>query len=170
MTYTFYESPVGRLLLSAEDGAVSAVELAFDRALPMTGTEEAGEARILFRLVRELDEYFGGERRTFDVPMRYTCAAYPGISPFRKAVWDAMRRIPFGEVRSYAGVAAMAGNPLACRAAGNACHANHLLLLVPCHRVVAAHGLGGFGGGLDVKRRLLQWEGVCLDNFAAVKR
>ena len=83
---------------------------------------------------------------------------------FQRKVWTALRRIPPGQVRTYAQVAADIGSPRAARAVGGACGANPIPVLVPCHRVIAASGgLGGFSGGLGWKRRLLDIEGVSLD-------
>ena len=84
-------------------------------------------------------------------------------SKFQQSVWQAMRRIPSGKTLSYAAVARAIGSPKAVRAVGGACGANPIPVLVPCHRVVASNGLGGFGGGLDWKRRLLAREGTELD-------
>lgn len=160
MTGCFYNTPIGRLALSAEDGAVVGVALTDKEQIPETGTETEADRAVLSRLVEQLGEYFAGKRRDFDIPLRYTSSVHPAVPPFRRSVWDALRRIPCGEVRSYGEVAVMAGNPNACRAVGNACHVNHLLLVVPCHRVVASNGIGGFGERLEVKRYLLKLEGV----------
>lgn len=101
----------------------------------------------------QLDEYFAGRRQSFDLPF-----SLHGTE-FQLAVWNAIRRIPYGEVRSYGEVAWMAGYPRAARAVGTACKKNPLLLIVPCHRVVASEGLGGYGGRPDIKRALLKLEG-----------
>ena len=105
------------------------------------------------RLKMQLDEYFAGVRREFDLPV-----ALHGTE-FQIAVWNAIRRIPYGEVRSYGEVAWMAGYPRAARAVGTACRKNALLLIVPCHRVVASDGIGGYGGRPDIKRAILRLEG-----------
>ena len=105
---------------------------------------------------RELDEYFAGRRRAFDVPVDLS-----SVSGFRRRILGATARIPFGSVRSYRDVAASAGNDRAVRAAGNALGSNPIPIVVPCHRVVrTGGGLGGYTGGLDRKRRLLQLEGA----------
>ena len=84
-----------------------------------------------------------------------------GFTPFQKAVWSAMREIPYGQTRSYRWIAEKVGKPRACRAVGNACGKNPLLIIHPCHRVVGSHGkLGGFSAGLDLKKALLGLEGV----------
>ncbi len=113
------------------------------------------EAPGLEALRAQLAEYFAGPRRSFDLPL-----ADEG-SDFQRAVWAALRAIPYGQTRSYGQVAAAVGNPRACRAVGAANGANPLLIVTPCHRVVRTGGaLGGFGAGLPVKARLLALEGV----------
>ena len=107
---------------------------------------------------RELDEYFEGRRRDFDVPIDWSLT-----TGFTQRVLQATARIPFGSVGSYAGVAADAGSPRATRAAGNALGANPLPIVVPCHRVLRTGGRrGGYPGGVDKKERLLALEGVDL--------
>ena len=83
---------------------------------------------------------------------------FPPASDFRRGVWEALRRIPFGQTVTYQELAEQMGHPRAARAVGGACAANRLLLAVPCHRVVACHGLGGFAFGLEWKRKLLALE------------
>ena len=104
---------------------------------------------------RQLLEYFDGTRRSFSLPL-----APVDATAFQRDVWNALRQIPYGEVRTYGEIAASVDRPRAMRAVGNANHANPWPIIVPCHRVVALHGLGGYGGGLDVKRFLLQLEGL----------
>jgi len=105
---------------------------------------------------RELDEYFAGHRRSFDVPLDLS-----SVAGFRRRILGATARIPFGAVRTYREVATSAGNDRAVRAAGNALGSNPIPIVVPCHRVVrTGGGLGGYTGGLDRKRRLLQLEGA----------
>ncbi len=103
---------------------------------------------------RQLTQYFARTRREFTIPLDDVEA-----TDFQRAVWRVLERIPYGETRTYGDVAAALGRPRAMRAVGNANHANPWPILVPCHRVVAAHDLGGYGGGLEVKRFLLSLEG-----------
>jgi O-6-methylguanine DNA methyltransferase len=113
------------------------------------------EQTIASALETELREYFEGDRRDFDLPLDLG-----GGSEFRRRVWQQVARIPYGETLSYAEVAANAGNPSAYRAAGSACGANPIVILIPCHRVVGSDKrLHGFGGGLDTKAWLLRHEG-----------
>lgn len=111
------------------------------------------EAERTARVRAEISEYCSGERREFTVPL-----AASG-TPWQQGVWEALRRIPFGETRSYAEVADMVGRPGAARAVGGANSCNRLPLVVPCHRVISADGtLGGFNGGLHLKEKLLKHE------------
>lgn len=103
-----------------------------------------------------VEAYLRGKSRSFDVPVDLE-----GQPPFRKKVWEVLKTIPYGRVRSYGWVARKVGKPRAARAVGAACGANPVPLFVPCHRVVAGNGsLGGFSGGLSNKKRLLKLEGV----------
>lgn len=107
--------------------------------------------------VRELKEYFDGRRKEFCFPLDLR-----GTS-FQKRCWKALLRIPYGETRSYAEIAADVGAPRAFRAVGQANHHNPIAIVVPCHRVITADGkLGGYGGGLEMKEKLLQLEGATL--------
>ena len=142
-----FDSPVGLLRAEEEDGAVTA--LLFDAPV---GRDETP---LLLETKRQLEEYFSGERRTFDLPLA------PKGTEFQKRVWSALCGIPYGETRSYGQTAAAVGNAGACRAVGTANHRNPISILIPCHRVIGADGsLGGYGGGLDRKTFLLRLEGV----------
>jgi methylated-DNA-[protein]-cysteine S-methyltransferase len=147
---TCVPSPVGAWVVEGDEDAVTRVLMPHEAATPTRGTSTAVQ-----RAAEQLGEYFAGARRDFDV----TLASVPA-TPFQRDVWDALRAIPYGEVRTYGDVAAAVGRPRATRAVGNANHVNPWPVLVPCHRVVAAGGLGGYGGGADVKVFLLGLEGV----------
>lgn len=113
---------------------------------------------VLERSALQLAEWCDGKRTAFELPLA------PSGTPFQRKVWDALAAIPYGEVRSYAEVAQAIGKPGASRAVGQANHANPVAPFVPCHRVVAADGsLGGYGGGLSLKARMLEMEGVRID-------
>ena len=107
------------------------------------------------RAASQLGEYFRGTRTEFDVVLAHTSA-----TPFQRDVWRALATLPYGSVATYREVAELTGRPRAARAVGNANHANPWPVFVPCHRVVASHGLGGYGGGEDIKRYLLDLEGA----------
>lgn len=106
----------------------------------------------------QLDEYARGKRQHFEVPLMATG------TKFQQAVWQALAHIPYGQVRSYGEIAREVGRPAASRAVGQANHRNPVAPFIPCHRVVASGGgLGGYGGGLPLKRKMLALEGVVLD-------
>jgi methylated-DNA-[protein]-cysteine S-methyltransferase len=112
--------------------------------------------------VRELEEYFAGQRRAFSfaLDLRGT--------DFQRACWQALLQIPYGETRSYADIARAVGRPQGFRAVGMANNRNPVAIVVPCHRVIASDGsLCGYGGGLDIKRKLLQLEGALTGTLAA---
>lgn len=108
----------------------------------------------------QLKAYFAGELRVFDLPL-----SLEG-TPFQLQVWSALQTIPYGEIRSYMDMAISMGNDKACRAVGGANGRNPIPVIIPCHRVVGSNGsLGGYSGGLGLKRRLLAIEGVSLECF-----
>ena len=115
--------------------------------------QNAQGARWVRQTVRELEEYLAGRRKKFTVPLDLRGTA------FQKKVWKALLTIPCGATRSYGEIARQAGNPRAARAVGMANHDNPIAIIVPCHRVIASDGsLGGYGGGLEMKSRLLRLE------------
>lgn len=148
--YCFYDSPLGRLRLAQRDGALCSL-LRTD--LPMPAPWQEGDAPVLALARAQLAEYFAGTRRAFTVPL-----ALEGTA-FQLRCWEALCRIPYGETRTYGQQAASIGRPRAARAVGGANHANPVMILVPCHRVIGADGtLTGYGGGLDMKAYLLALE------------
>lgn len=161
-----YESPIGWLEI-AEDGK-GICRIAFLKEDSLENEEEKrsryqeeelrAERRtpLLEEAVRQLQEYFAGQRRAFDLPLSFYG------TDFQKKVWSALLDIPYGETRSYGQIARAIGNPKACRAVGMANHINEIVIVVPCHRVIGSDGsLTGYGGGLDVKRKLLELERIC---------
>ena len=120
---------------------------------PESSEKDEDESGIIREAERQLQEYAEGKRRRFDVPVR------PEGSEFQMKVWDQLRRIPYGETVTYGELARRVGNPRAFRAVANACGANPLPIIIPCHRVVAAGGKpGGYTGGLAIKLALLEIE------------
>ncbi|SMC25405.1 methylated-DNA-[protein]-cysteine S-methyltransferase [Desulfacinum hydrothermale DSM 13146] len=114
-----------------------------------------GPNEHLQALSTQLQDYFEGKRGHPTVPVDF-----PGGTAFQREVWRQLRRIPYGATRTYQEVAQAMGRPKAVRAVGQACGRNPIPILVPCHRVVARSGLGGFSSGLDIKKRLLRLEGA----------
>lgn len=147
------ESPLGKLRLVAADGALIGIWLPGRPGAPPPAA--VGGDPVLEEARAQLDQYFGGRRRTFDLPLA------PRGTAFQRAVWAALLDIPFGETRSYGGLARSLGRPSAARAVGAANGANPLPIVVPCHRVIGADGsLTGYAGGEERKRWLLRHEGV----------
>lgn len=145
--------PLGWAVLQLEDGAVT--EVSMRRETPPEAGLRGELSPLAVQAAREIAEYFEGSRKEFSLPLLLKG------TDFQKSVWEAMRKIPYGQVRSYSDVAFMIGKPTAARAVGGACNKNPLWLLVPCHRVIAGDSsLGGYGGASDVKRFLLRLEGA----------
>ena len=113
---------------------------------------EMGTCPLMEEAEAEISEYLNGSRKVFTVPV---C---PEGTDFQKDVWDALFDIPYGSTATYGDIAEAIGRPKAVRAVGNACGANPIPLIIPCHRVVASSGIGGYGGGLALKRKLLDLE------------
>ena len=163
MTYyaTTVPSPIGTLLVVV-DGQGAIVRIDF----PNTATRDHVAAELARRGIaladseektaavrRQLEEYFAGARRSFDLPVS------PQGTEFQRRVWRALCEIPYGETTSYGDLAGRLGRPGASRAVGRANATNPIPIVIPCHRVIGADGsLTGFGGGLDLKRRLLDLE------------
>ncbi len=148
-------TPVGTLVVTASRKGVTSIErrsATSSRAAGGSVVGDATAARHVARAVRELREYFAGTRRRFTV--RLDLAA----TEFRLAAWEQLRRIPFGSTISYGEQARRAGRPRAVRAIGSANGANPVPIIVPCHRVVAGNGEGGYSLGIAMKRWLLAHE------------
>jgi methylated-DNA-[protein]-cysteine S-methyltransferase len=149
MIHTTVDSPIGELLLVGDGRSLHRLHMLDAPARTRLPRDDDA-----FAAVREqLAEYFAGERQTFDVPL-----AMEGTE-FQRAVWSALREIPYGETTSYGELARRLGRPEASRAVGAANGSNPIAVIVPCHRVIGADGsLTGFGGGLERKRTLLDLE------------
>lgn len=156
ITYAELDSPVGELLLIAEENELLGLYFARMSHAPAPAREwrrDAGAAPIR-SAAEQLAEYFAGDRRAFDVPFRFARA-----TPFQFRVWQQLARIPFGETISYAQLARAIDAPQAVRAVGTAVGRNPISIIVPCHRVVGSNGsLTGFAGGIPAKRELLRLE------------
>ncbi|MGI6591396.1 MAG: methylated-DNA--[protein]-cysteine S-methyltransferase [Eggerthellaceae bacterium] len=147
-SYFPYQTPFGHVTIQVEDGAVT--RLAFgDR--PLEGQRRP--TALSNHAANELQEYFAGKRRAFDIPLRLSG------TPFQREVWEALQRIPYGQTRSYGEVAAAIGHAGASRAVGQANNRNPVPIFVPCHRVIAADGsISGYAFGPKVKQFLLDLE------------
>jgi methylated-DNA-[protein]-cysteine S-methyltransferase len=162
VAYATTDSPLGALLLaSTDEGLVRVAYLEFsDRDEVLQSLADRVSPRILEAPRRldgprqELDDYFGGRRREFDLPLDQRL-----MSDFMRRVLSATATIPYGSVSTYGAVAREAGSPLGSRAAGNALGSNPMPIVIPCHRVLHANGgIGGYTGGLERKRALLELE------------
>jgi methylated-DNA-[protein]-cysteine S-methyltransferase len=153
------ESPVGALSLEGDDDYVTHIELpgpTVAEVVPTTAPGASGTPEPLEDAARQLAEYFAGDRRRFELPL-----AFEYGTDFQQDVWQALDDIPYGETISYKELAQWVGRPTAFRAVGQANGANPLPIVLPCHRVLASGGkIGGYGGGLALKRSLLEIEGV----------
>jgi methylated-DNA-[protein]-cysteine S-methyltransferase len=150
LNYKIYESPIGCLRLLSDGRTLVRVE--FPDRHGSDGVKR--DDPVLEQAQRELTEYFAGQRRCFDVPVGAAGTA------FQQQVWESLRGIPYGELRSYRDIADSIGKPRAVRAVGAANGRNPLPIVVPCHRVIGSDGkLTGFAGGLETKRQLLVLEG-----------
>lgn len=151
------ESPVGPLTVVVTDGALSGLYMEMQRHRPSEEKfgvrAENPDAEPFATIAAQLKAYFAGERTTFDVPLKLDG------TPFQRRVWDALQTIPYGETVSYGELAKEIGSPSASRAVGLANGRNPVGIVVPCHRVVGSGGgLTGYGGGLERKRYLLDFE------------
>lgn len=163
MKQVFFSSPIGLVRIMVENGHVTHLEftdeetqadgsyIAEAQACPCVDGEDE---RVAMEALRQLGQYFKGERRDFDLPL---C---PLGTDFQRRAWLVLRQIPYGETVSYGEQARRMGCPKGARAVGGANHCNPLPILIPCHRVVAVHGLGGYGEGIERKKYLLRLEGA----------
>lgn len=175
LAYTIFSSPVGPLFLAVSGRGLVALE--FDSRLPgqqsirpnprdlrLESTKVRFEASdsLLESYVAEVQQYFAGARRRFEFPLDLRG------TEFQLACWRALLDIPYGETRTYADIARAVSRSQGFRAVGMANNRNPIAIVVPCHRVIASDGtLCGYGGGLEIKRKLLQLEGALSGSFAA---
>lgn len=150
----YLNTPIGTLEIHADQRKLRAISL-------VAQVVEAMENPITQKVAQQLQEYFAKERTAFDIFFM------ANGTPFEIEVWSKMMEIPYGKVATYGQLAAAIGQPTAARAVANAVGKNPLLILQPCHRVVAADGLGGFSAGLEAKRKLLALEGVEISENSA---
>lgn len=160
-----YDAPFGQLLLGSIEGSLClcdwrtethSQQISSRLQRLLSATFQEGTSDVIALAQAQLDAYFSGRRHHFDVPL------LPVGTDFQLQVWNELLQIPYGETLSYAALARRIGKPTACRAVGNANNANPLSLFIPCHRVIGSHHtLTGYGGGLDVKQKLLMLESEC---------
>jgi len=143
----YYKSPVGTLWIGEKDGRISRVS--FEEILD----GELEKTSLIISACKQLDEYFAGERRVFDLPLNIEG------TEFQKKVWNALLRIEYGKTATYGDIAEVIGQPKAVRAVGGANNKNKIAIIIPCHRVIGKDGsLTGYAGGLNVKEFLLNLE------------
>jgi methylated-DNA-[protein]-cysteine S-methyltransferase len=151
--YTWYESPVGPLLLAGSQAALRHVSFSAGKHGVTIEPQWTEDRNIFAEAIRQLTEYFAGERKTFRLELD------PSGTEFQRSVWRELREIPYGETISYKQLAERISKPKAVRAVGAANGANPIPIIIPCHRVIGHDGsLTGFGGGLPLKKRLLELE------------
>jgi len=144
--FTVYDSIFGLLKIQYEDSFITKIEKTDDKP-------DINPTSLTDTVYKQLTEYFEGRRKVFDFPIKLNG------TDFQKAVWKELLKIPYGETCSYKEIAEKIENPKACRAVGMANNKNPILIAVPCHRVIGADGsLVGYGGGLDMKKTLLDLE------------
>ncbi len=161
----YYNSPVGKLVLVAQNGLLTRCDWAERHAACTSAPNHAGcfsiesatestkDIKIISIAIKQLEEYFDGKRKTFDIPLNLVG------TEFQKAVWKQLLRIPYAETESYATVAKAIGRPSAIRAVAGAIGANPISIIIPCHRVIGSDGsLTSYAGGLEVKKYLLSIE------------
>jgi methylated-DNA-[protein]-cysteine S-methyltransferase len=160
--FDIVDSPIGELLVAASDRGLASIWFDPDPATDLERLTRIAGPRVLrsphsvHEARRELDEYFGGKRRAFDLRLDLRA-----LAPFTVSVLDALARVPYGTTTTYGALAANVGHPRAARAVGTVMHRNRIPIVLPCHRVVGSTGdLTGYAGGLDRKIRLLELEGA----------
>lgn len=165
LAVAYVNSPLGEMGLAAGEHGLLTVSLGkrLEKVLPglLSGRHDAGRGKhhpweMLEQACHEIVEYMLSAREKFDVPLDLSSG-----TEFQRDIWRRLRKVKFGSAITYADLADAVGRPGASRAVGNAVGANPLPIVIPCHRVLAAHGkLGGFSGGLHRKRKLLRLEGI----------
>ncbi len=161
-----HESPCGTLLLGSLNDKLCLCDWLVEKRRSrvdgrlkrrLDAEFEEGNSEVMEKTMAQLDEYFGGKRKQFDVPLLYAG------TDFQQRVWCELQNIPFGQIVSYGEIARRIGTPKTVRAVANAIGANAISILVPCHRVIGSNGLlTGYAGGLAAKQRLLDLEGIAL--------
>ena len=153
MLYSQIESPLGPLLLVADDGGLRQILFVNGRHAAQPESSWTEDSKPFSETVLQLRAYFAGKLENFDLPLA------PEGTPFQREVWRSLCDIPYGATISYGELAGRIGNPKACRAVGLANGSNPIPIVIPCHRVIGSNGkLTGYGGGLPIKEKLLALE------------
>lgn len=151
--YSYYDSPVGKLLLAGDESALTLISFSSGKAARQPAPDWLRRNELFTTVKQQLSGYFAGEITEFDLALR------PEGTAFQLLVWQALQKIPYAETCSYGDIALMVGKPEASRAVGAANGQNPLPIVIPCHRVIGSNGdLTGFGGGLACKKHLLALE------------
>lgn len=161
--YEMYDSLIGKLIIAVEEEALLGIIFRGQEYIKNQENEilfqknrhrmHRGETPFMQRVHSQLEEYFCGRRRKFEIPCKLSGTI------FQKKVWKALDNIPYGETRSYRDIAEAVDSPKSCRAVGMANHNNPIPIIIPCHRVIGANGkMVGYGGGLEIKKTLLDLE------------
>jgi len=157
MNIHYYQSPVGILEIKTDDKAVTGLDILKNAPASL----QTSTNPLTKETCKQLDEYFAGERKEFDLPLA------PEGTSFQQAAWKQLQEIPYGQTISYSQEAKAVGRPKACRAVGSANGKNPIAIIIPCHRVIAANGgLGGYASGLENKIKLLDLEKSVIANEA----
>jgi methylated-DNA-[protein]-cysteine S-methyltransferase len=155
LTYTYFPTPIGDLLIAGSDSALHFVSFPTGNKAFQPKAEWLRDDVAFTEVRRQLTAYFAGDLKHFDLPLHLAG------TEFQRRVWTTLGQIPYGETRTYGWLARAVGSPAASRAVGAANGANPIPIILPCHRVIGSTGaLAGFGGGIETKRFLLQLEGV----------
>ena len=151
MYYQIYETIIGKILIEEKENKISKIEIL--NLEKQYNEKNQKETKLIKKTHEELEEYFKGIRKTFDIPLKIEG------TEFKKKEWNALLKIPYGETRTYLDIAKEIGKPKACRAVGMANHYNKIMILIPCHRVIGSNKkLVGYAGGINAKQKLLQIE------------
>jgi methylated-DNA-[protein]-cysteine S-methyltransferase len=160
--YDYYDSPLGQILLTANDAALTGLHFVGEKYYPEVAAEwqRQPDAKLIVRARRQLAEYFAGRRKDFDLTVE------PAGTPFQRGVWRALQKIPYGATTNYGALAQRIGKPTASRAVGAANGRNPISIVIPCHRVIGANGdLTGYAGGIERKQALLRLEAGSAGEF-----
>jgi len=153
----FYETPLGKIALCEEKNFLT--NLFFNTTTNFSDCEEK-ESPLLKETFSQLEKYFSGKLKTFDIPLA------PVGTDFMKKIWLELQKIPYGEIKTYGEIARLIKNPKASRAVGNANGKNPIPIIIPCHRIISSDGsIGGFSAGLKIKKKLLTLENQNNTNF-----